>query len=36
LPTPGSGPRAMVALQDGRLFFSLHDIGRIGEIRFHD
>jgi len=33
IPTPGSGARAMLAMPDGRLYFSQHDIGCIGEIR---
>jgi virginiamycin B lyase len=32
IPAPHSGPRAIVALSDGRLFFSAHDIGAIGEV----
>jgi streptogramin lyase len=32
IPAPRSGPRAIVALSDGRLFFSAHDIGAIGEV----
>ncbi len=33
IPTPGSGARAIVGASDGRLFFSQHDIGCIGEVR---
>jgi virginiamycin B lyase len=34
-PIPGAncGARAIVAAADGRLFFSAHDAGAIGEVR---
>jgi len=31
-PIEGCGARAITALPDGRLFFSAHDIGAIGEV----
>ena len=31
IPVANSGPRAIAAFPDGRLFFSAHDIGAIGE-----
>ena len=34
IPTPASGARCIVALSDGRLFFTQYDIGAIGEIIF--
>jgi hypothetical protein len=33
IPTRNSGVRAIVGTPDGRLFFSQHDIGCIGEVR---
>jgi streptogramin lyase len=32
LPTAGCGPRAILVIPDGRVFFSEHDAGQIGEI----
>jgi virginiamycin B lyase len=32
IPTPKSGARCIVATTDGRLFFTQHDAGLIGEI----
>src|SRR5438477_272010 len=32
IPAAGCGARAITALADGRLFFSAHDIGAIGEV----
>jgi streptogramin lyase len=34
VPTPNSGPRAMLTAPDGRLFFSQHDSSSIGEVRW--
>jgi hypothetical protein len=32
LEQPNCGARAIIALDDGRLFFSAHDAGAIGEV----
>ncbi|MCJ7783561.1 MAG: hypothetical protein MUP41_06480 [Desulfobacterales bacterium] len=32
LPTKQSGPRAIIVIPDGRVFFSQYDAGQIGEI----
>ena len=32
IPTQASGPRAMLALTEHRLFFGQHDVGAIGEL----
>ncbi|HET9245704.1 MAG TPA: hypothetical protein VFO15_07865, partial [Xanthobacteraceae bacterium] len=32
IPLEGCGARAIIALPDGRLFFSAHDAGAIGEV----
>jgi virginiamycin B lyase len=32
IPAEGCGARAIVAIPDGRLFFSAHDAGAIGEV----
>jgi virginiamycin B lyase len=32
IPAPGAGARAILAIPDGRLFFSAFDIGAIGEV----
>ncbi len=32
LGTEQSGPRAIIVISDGRVFFSEHDAGQIGEI----
>jgi streptogramin lyase len=32
IPVDGCGARAIVAIPDGRLFFSAHDAGAIGEV----
>jgi streptogramin lyase len=32
LPTANSGPRAALAIPGGRIFFSEHDVGKIGEL----
>jgi len=32
IPVAASGPRAIVAVPDGRLFFSAYDAGAIGEV----
>jgi virginiamycin B lyase len=32
IPLEGCGARAIVAIPDGRLFFSAHDAGAIGEV----
>jgi virginiamycin B lyase len=32
IPGPNCGARAIVAIPDGRLFFSAHDAGAIGEV----
>ena len=32
IPVEGSGARAIIAIPDGRLFFSAHDAGAIGEV----
>ena len=31
-PLEGCGARAIIAIPDGRLFFSAHDAGAIGEV----
>ena len=31
IPTPASGARCIVAMSDGRLFFTQYDVGMIGE-----
>ena len=32
IPVAGCGARAIIAIPDGRLFFSAHDAGAIGEV----
>jgi hypothetical protein len=32
IPTPSSGARCIAALSNGRLYFTQHDAGLIGEI----
>ncbi len=32
IPAPASGARCITAMSDGRLFFTQHDVGMIGEI----
>jgi streptogramin lyase len=32
IPGPNCGARAIIAAPDGRLFFSAHDAGAIGEV----
>jgi len=32
IPIDGCGARAIIAIPDGRLFFSAHDAGAIGEV----
>jgi virginiamycin B lyase len=34
IPTPRSGARCIVAMSDGRVFFTQYDAGKIGEIIF--
>jgi virginiamycin B lyase len=32
IPTPGSGPRCIATMSNGRLYFTQYDTGSIGEI----